>query len=154
VELLRLVPSTSMLCIGRGSDVFRNQFALAHPELAKRVHATGRISSTDVSAHLRTCDLLIQPFPDGISSRRTTTMAALANGVATVSNLGPLSEPFWLCDSLVVAPTPDPIEIAQRAANLLHDPANLATVGQRGAAFYRERFALELTISRLRGVGR
>ena len=41
------------------------------------------------------CDLLVQPYPDGISSRRTSAMAGLALGVPVVTTTGHLTEPLW-----------------------------------------------------------
>lgn len=150
IELLRLCPDLGMLFIGRGSDSFRDCFVSAHPEFATRVHATGGLSAASVSAHLQACDLLIQPFPDGISSRRGSVMAALANRVATVTNLGSLSEPLWPAGAVVTAPIPDPIAIARLAAELLADPVRRAAIRQTAVSLYHQTFALENTISRLR----
>ena len=41
---------------------------------------------------LRACDVLLQPYPDGITTRRTSAMAGLRSGVATVSSNGPFTE--------------------------------------------------------------
>jgi glycosyltransferase involved in cell wall biosynthesis len=150
VALLRLVPEAAMLFIGRGSDSFRDRFATAHSEFATRVHASGRLAASAISAHLLACDLVIQPYPDGISTRRTSAMAALANGVATVTNLGPLSERLWPADAVIAAPTPDPIAIAHLAAELLADPARRSTLSRSAASLYQRGFALGKTISRLR----
>jgi glycosyltransferase involved in cell wall biosynthesis len=150
VELLRLRPDVAMLFIGRGSDLFRDRFMSTHPEVATRVYATGDLSASAVSAHMRACDLLIQPFPDGISCRRGSAMAALANGMATVTNLGSLSESLWPAGAVVAAPTPDPTAMARLAAELLTDPARRATISQTAISLYHRYFALENTISRLR----
>ena len=37
------------------------------------------LANEEVSVHLSACDLMIQPYPDGISARRTSAMAALAH---------------------------------------------------------------------------
>ena len=95
IELVRSVPDVTILLVGRGSCSYRAGVAGAHPEFAHRIHATGEVAATGVSAALRACDIAVQPYPDGISSRRTSAMAAIANGLPVVANLGVLSEPFW-----------------------------------------------------------
>jgi glycosyltransferase involved in cell wall biosynthesis len=148
--LVEQVPRVKVVFIGRGSAPFRDRLAAAHPALAPRMFATGGLPDAAVSAHLRACDLLLQPFPDGISSRRTTAMAGLANGVPVVTNLGPLSESFWGGGAVAVTLTPDAAAVARLASGLLTDPAARAELGRRGAELYRTTFALEHTIAKLR----
>ena len=148
-ELLRFT-TADILLIGRGSREFLARLIALHPEFAGRISATGERPGPEVSAHLRSCDLLVQPYPDGISSRRTSAMAGLANGVPVVTNLGPLSEPLWTGGAVAGPPMPDPAALARCAAELLGDPAAPAELGRRGAALYRETFAIEHTIARLR----
>ncbi|MCE9561938.1 MAG: hypothetical protein K8U57_07775 [Planctomycetes bacterium] len=150
LELLRLAPNTRILLVGRGSVEFATRFKATHPEWTTRVEATGGLPAQTVSAHLQACDVLIQPFPDGVSSRRTSAMAGLANGVPVVTNLGFLSEPLWACHAVVAAPTPDPIAIAKLGAALLADPVARTDLGRRAVALYRNTFAVEHTIAKLR----
>ena len=48
--------------------------------LSERVHWTGFLSDTRVSAFLHAADMLVMPYQDGASLRRGTLMAALAHG--------------------------------------------------------------------------
>ncbi len=48
--------------------------------LSDRVHWTGFLSETRVSAHLHAADLLVMPYRDGATLRRGTLMAVLAHG--------------------------------------------------------------------------
>ena len=59
-----------------------------HPQLAARIHATGTLSPQALADHIGACDLLVQPYPDGISSRRTSAMAGLALGIPVVTTTG------------------------------------------------------------------
>ena len=55
--------------------------ALVHElGLSKRVHWTGFLSDTRISAFLHASDMLVMPYRDGASLRRGTLMAALAHG--------------------------------------------------------------------------
>lgn len=143
--LLGRVPGARVLAVGRGSERFAAGFGNG------AVAATGELPPPAVSAHLRACDLLVQPFPDGVSSRRTSAMAGLANGVPVVTNLGALSESVWAGGGVAAVPVPDPAALAALAAELANDPAALAALARRGAALYRDAFAPEHTIARLRG---
>jgi glycosyltransferase involved in cell wall biosynthesis len=150
-DLLRLEPSAKLVLIGRGSDEFGKRFLATRPEFSSRVAATKELSPADVCAHLQACDLLVQPYPDGVSSRRTSAMAALANGTPLVTNLGALSEPLWSNGAVVAAATPDPISVSKLTHGLLADPPARAGLGERGATLYRDAFSLNHTVERLRG---
>ena len=151
VEFLNRVPGFAVLLMGRGSREFLERFELRHPEWIGRMISTGALPANRVSEYLRACELLIQPFPDGISSRRTSAMAGLANGLPVVTNLGQLSEPLWVNGAVAAAATPDPVAIGLLAARLLGDPAARAELGRRAGELYRDTFAIEHTIAKLRG---
>jgi glycosyltransferase involved in cell wall biosynthesis len=152
IGLLELAPEASMLMIGRGSDRYRDCVANAHPKLANRVHATGQLGAAAVAAALRACDVVLQPFPDGISSRRGSAMATIGNGLPVVTNLGSLSEPLWADGAVLATPGPDPLSMAGLAMGLLRDPNARRELGDRAAELYRAMFSLERTITRLRSV--
>src|ERR1019366_7980890 len=102
----------------------------------------------DAAAHLSACDVLIQPYVDGISTRRTSAMAGLALGVPLATNHGWLPETILRKSRAVeLAATPDRVHEAADA--LLRDPTWAATVGARGRQLYRDRFSLEHTVRTL-----
>lgn len=140
------------LLVGRGSDRFAARLVADHPELDGRLHAAGGLPAAAVSVHLQACDLLVQPYPDGLSSRRGTLMAGLAHGVAMVSNLGALSEPVWArTGDVALAPAAEPTALAGVAEALLASPQARAALGQAGRALYRRHFAIERTVETLAG---
>jgi hypothetical protein len=155
VGLFRSNPLARVLFIGRGSERYLVDIIAAYPELAGRVSATGELSAAAVAAHIRACDLLLQPYADGVSSRRTSVMAGLANRVAVVTNLGALSEPLWaMATGVAVVPGPDPAAIAAAAVGILALPSESRhALGARGAELYRREFTVERTIARLRESG-
>lgn len=71
-------PDRQVLLVGDGSHEFAHRLG---PEAAGLVTTTGRLHADDVARHLSACDLMIQPFPDGASTRRGSIMAGLALGV-------------------------------------------------------------------------
>ena len=85
----------TVLLMGMSSDSFRNQLIGKYPELGARVHATGTLTPEDLSSHIAACDLLIQPYIDGVSTRRTSFMAGLSHGKPIVTTIGQSTEPLW-----------------------------------------------------------
>ena len=152
VGLLGTVPRARILLIGRGSERYQSQIGATHPDLADRVTGTGELPPDGVAAHLRACDILLQPYPDGVSSRRGSVMAGLANRVPVVTNLGALSEPLWVTSTgAKVVQGPDPAALTAAAVEVLAlSPENRLALGARGAELYFREFTLERTIARLR----
>jgi glycosyltransferase involved in cell wall biosynthesis len=148
LDLLNADPRLLLLLVGRGGECFARDLS-QDPALAGRVVATGGLAGGDVAAHLAACKILIQPYGDGVSTRRTSLMAGLSIGVPIATNEGFLSEPFWRHSRAVeLAPSPD--GVAAAAAALLRDPVRASEVGERGRELYRARFSLERTIETLR----
>jgi glycosyltransferase involved in cell wall biosynthesis len=141
----------SILLIGRRSDTLARELSLLHPNLAHRLHGTGALRAEDVSRHIHACDVMLQPYPDGVSSRRTSAMAALAHDRALVTTAGPLTEAFWGLDhAAVLVPAADPDGLASAVAALLADPMRQAQLGSRAVALYRSRFDVAHTVKALR----
>ena len=138
--------------LGRGGDRFRDELTGAHPELAGRIDAPGPLAPDDLSRHVSACDLMLQPYPDGVSSRRTSVMVALAHGRPVVTTFGDLSEPLWRGGAVVLAPVDRPDELAAATASLLADPARLRDLAARARALYDECFDVRHTIATLRTV--
>jgi hypothetical protein len=151
--LLRANAARVGLLIGRGSQAFAGKIAAEHRRLAGRLHATGELTPAAAAAHLRACDLLVQPYPDGVSGRRTSLMAGLALGVAAATTHGPATEPVWRDGVVALAPADDPAAFVAAAERLLADPAARRRLGERGRAVYQARFSIACTIRTLRESG-
>lgn len=143
-------PDRRALLLGRGGERFAERLTAAHPSLTGRLDAPGDLSASDVSRYLQTCDVVLQPYPDGVTSRRTSTMAALAHGRAVVTNAGALAEPLWTNRGAVaLAPGPDPGALVQTAETLLADPAARTRLGVEARQFYESTFAIERMVATL-----
>jgi glycosyltransferase involved in cell wall biosynthesis len=147
-------PQANILCLGDGSDAFVTRTAAHHARLAGRLSATGRLEGAALAAALAACDVLVQPYPDGVTTRRTSVMAGLRLGVPTVSTTGPLTEPVWReTNALRLVPTDATAAAAQGVAALLDDPSARHALGEAGGAAYEARFSMERTIGTLRASG-
>jgi glycosyltransferase involved in cell wall biosynthesis len=150
-NLLQRDGNVRVILIGRGGDRFLSDLVRRVPSAAERVHATGEIVSSDVAVALAACDVLFQPYPDGVTTRRTSVMAGLQNGIATVSTAGPLTEPVWRdSGALVLAPHGDTETAVAQIRRLLDDRTARTAQAERGADAYERYFAIERTLARLR----
>jgi glycosyltransferase involved in cell wall biosynthesis len=138
------------LFAGRGSIAFRDGFIGRMPSQAHRVHAIETACPKTLSAHLAACDVLVQPYPDGVTTRRASLMASLALGKAIVTNSGRLTEALWK-ESATVALVEglSPQAIAHSVLELLGSDARRSQLGFRAAALYADRFALSHTLKAL-----
>jgi hypothetical protein len=130
----------SLVCMGRGSEDLAGRLAAAVPGFTGRISATGALTLDRLSQHLQACDVLLQPYPDGVSGRRTTTISALEHGTPVVTTFGALSEPFWRQTAAVeIVPAEEPGGLAHAVQQLLESSRNAAA---RAAArsLYEERF--------------
>jgi len=154
--LLRRSNGSSLLLIGGGGPAFRERLIRECPDLEGRVHAVGQIDARDprLSWHLSACDALLQPYPDGVTTRRTTVMAALAHGLATITTSGELTEPLWSkSGAVVMAPADDSEAFVEAALGILESVEKRASLGQNGRKFYQRNFDIRHIVELLRGSG-
>ena len=139
---------TALVCIGRGSDILSDEL---HPAVggSVAVSGTGGLDREQLSLHLQACDALVQPYPDGVSGRRTTTVSALEHGVPVATTIGWLSEEFWASTGAIDG-------VPARAASLLGAAVLRLLQAERNAAartsaveLYRARFDPRRTLPAL-----
>jgi hypothetical protein len=153
LERLAAMSECHILLMGDHSDAVCRAWIAAHPALTGRLFATGRMSPADVSRHVAACDVMLQPYPDGISSRRTSAMVALSHGRPIVTTTGWLTEPMWAdAGAAVLVPADDPAALAAAAATMLFDAARRDQIGRRAAALYDARFDVRHTVRALRAL--
>lgn len=150
VDVLRRDDSPSVLLLGRHGPEFRADVLRRAPDTADRLIASGPLDQTDLSIHLQACDVMIQPFPDGISTRRTTIMACLAHGLPVVSTIGELSETLWRDQAAVaLADVGDSAGLAREVLRLVQDSDLRAAMGRAARRLYDERFTVQHVVDRL-----
>ncbi len=141
----------TVLLLGRGGEIVRDDLTEQYPELRMRVHAPGTLTAEDISRSLSACDVLIQPFVDGVSSRRTSLMAGLAHALPIVTTTGFLTESVWAESCAVALVRVEDLEGMVAAADkLLDDATARERLGAAASALYQERFDLRHTIASLR----
>lgn len=148
--LLRRSKSVHVLFAGECAEQYNTTLIEAHPELKHRIHSAGVCTPGDVSSVFAACDFMFQPYPDGITTRRSTAMAALANGCFFVSNKGAASEELWQRTAAVHflrGRTPE--EQAGEMDSIARSPERVARGAEEAAEFYRRHFSVERTLSTL-----
>ena len=149
--LLDRVPEAVMLLIGKDSEKHRDALIALAPHHRPRIQATGVLAAAALSRHLASCDLAIQPYPDGVSARRGSAMAVLAHGLPLVTTAGRLTEPLWLDSRAVEAvPAGDAREFVEATCRLLTDEAGRARLSERARDLYDSRFDVRHAIAAMR----
>jgi glycosyltransferase involved in cell wall biosynthesis len=159
--LARLVPAlldradaASMVLIGPGSVEAREALVRIRGDLARRIHAAGRLPPHELSRHLGACDLMIQPYEDGASARRGSLMAPLEHGRPIVTTTGPATEAVWEESGAVALVAPfDAGAMVAEAGRLLADDSGRAALGAAARRLYAGRFDVRHTVATLASEG-
>jgi hypothetical protein len=140
-----------ILLIGMGSDEFHKSIVARNPGLAAVIRSTGALAPAALATHVAACDLLIQPYPDGVSSRRTSLMLGLNLGKALVSTSGQLTEPLWeQSGALHLAPVGDTTTLLDFVRQLRGDAVKRRQLGEAARNLYKKYFDVSHTIAALR----
>lgn len=126
----------------------RVEASIAEQELDSRVQWTGHQSDAEVAADFNAIDVLVMPYEDGMSMRRSTLTAALANGCAIVTTHPQDPTPEVRADSdLLLVPPRDPAATAAAVRRIAQDPrlAEKLRVNARKAA---RQFSWEVIAAR------
>jgi glycosyltransferase involved in cell wall biosynthesis len=148
--------SVHVLLVGRGAQAFAATIFRSFPGAEGRIHAAADVDALSASHLLCSCDVLLQPYPDGASTRRSSLMAGLAMGIAVVSNRGQWTEALWEerdgagCRPMELADSANPSDLAEAVQRLLQDPSLRHRTAERGRQLYDARFDLRHTVRLLR----
>ncbi|MGP0073332.1 MAG: glycosyltransferase family 4 protein [Bryobacteraceae bacterium] len=139
------------LLMGDQSERYREELIRKHGRLANRVHATGKLPADELSSHLAACDILIQPYPDGVSSRRGSFMAGLSHGKPMITTAGEFTETLWSqVEGVFLAPSGDTRVFVEKVRRLDGSPAERLRAGAAARRLYEERFDSSHLIHTLR----
>jgi glycosyltransferase involved in cell wall biosynthesis len=150
-KIAREIPDQPLLLMGMSSQEFQKHLIEQYPAFANRLHATGPLSPEDLSRHIAACDLLIQPYPDGATTRRTSLMVGLSHGKPTITTSSEVTEPLWEHSAAVgITPAGDTDAFVKLLNELLRDPKERARMSHAAQMLYQERFDISHTVAALR----
>ena len=126
----------------------RVEAGIAQRGLEGRVQWTGHQADAEVSADFNAIDVLVMPYEDGMSLRRSTLTAALANGCAIVTTHPQVPTPELEADSdLLLVPARDPGAAAAAVMRIAED-ADLAANLRANARQAARQFSWDVIAAR------
>ncbi len=115
---------------------------LGYAKYSPQIRALGYLPDSEVSAWMRRADAVLAPFIDGISTRRTSVLSALAHGKPVLSTEG------WASSSSIpwkeftlLTPVGDREGFARALGRLLEDPLQKKRLGENAAREFDSRFS-------------
>lgn len=139
---------------GRGLRVLNLGAGVAPLDLAPgiAVDTPGYLPEGELSVRLTASDLILLPFTDGASTRRTTLMAALAHGLPVLASDGARTDSVLRShpEAITLTPADDPGAFAAAAVALAGDGARLRAAGEAGRRLYDDRFDWPIAAARVR----
>jgi glycosyltransferase involved in cell wall biosynthesis len=115
------------------------------------VHMPGELPAGELAECLSALDLLLLPFADGVSTRRTTLMAGLQHAIPVVSTDGPSTDDLLRGSSAVALVPVDSARDAfvNRAEMLLENVELRLDLSRAGRELYDRHFAWPVLARRL-----
>jgi glycosyltransferase involved in cell wall biosynthesis len=116
-----------------------------------RVERPGELPGEELAARLAAADIFMAPLIDGISTRRTTAMAALQHGLPIVATDGPLTDRVFrgFPDAVGLVPVGHPARFAAEVVRLADQPAVRAALGRAGERLYQSELDWPVAARRL-----
>lgn len=146
-NLLHKHPEAIWLCLGRESEDFCKHLKREFPEVANRISYTGELNPEALSIHIQACDILFQPYPEGVTTKRSSLMVGLAHGKPIVTSYGKKTEDIWKkSEILLLGQWNSPGSMYQLLDRLLNDKDLKIRLSENARKFYRENFSLEQTV--------
>ena len=115
------------------------------------IQTPGELEAHELSLRLCASDLLLLPFSDGLSTRRTTLMAGLAHALPVVGLQGPETDDVLSSNpqALTLTPLGDVGAFARATVGLADDPAQRRVIGRAGRELYVTQFDWPVTARRV-----
>ncbi|MEA2684651.1 MAG: hypothetical protein QOK05_2979 [Chloroflexota bacterium] len=116
------------------------------------VVSTGYLEPPEMAAALAACDLLLLPYLDGVTGRRTSFISALQLGLPTLTTLAHPMDDFPVQGGFEYTSPLDESAFVRRAEALAGDPARRAEVGRQARELFESELAWPLLAARVQAV--
>lgn len=139
------VAPTTLLHLGRGAP------ALDGLDSGVKLHVPGPLTPARLAGQLGAADIFLAPLVDGISTRRTTLMAALQHGLAVVGTDGPLTGAVFreAADGVCLVPVDRPDFFIDSVLRLTKCRERREEVSAAGRELYEREFDWPVLVERL-----
>ncbi|HSX23155.1 MAG TPA: glycosyltransferase, partial [Gaiellaceae bacterium] len=119
-------------------------FGFAAPSSARteNTRTPGFLEPAELVRWLSATDVFLAPFTDGVSTRRTTVMAALQQSLAVVGTDGFLTDDILrnATNAMRLVPAGDSDSFVNAVVELSKRPESRVALGGAGSALYRAEF--------------
>jgi glycosyltransferase involved in cell wall biosynthesis len=118
------------------------------------VSRPGPLPAEELSLWLSASDIVLLPFVDGVSTRRSTLMAALAHGRPVVGLRGRNTDSILVdaSASLALTPVGDLGAFSRATVALSRDPQRMRAMGDEARRMYQSQFDWSVTAQRVASV--
>jgi glycosyltransferase involved in cell wall biosynthesis len=116
------------------------------------VSYTGFLPSDKFAECLAESDLVVLPFTDGVTGRRTSFISAAQVGVATLTTLTSPMDDFTVDGAFEHTPPNHPDEFVAKAVDLAGDETRLKQMGQKSRELYERELSWSVIGSKVREV--
>jgi len=116
------------------------------------VIADGPSPAEEVSRRFAAMDIYLVPYLDGLSTRRTTLMAALQHGIATVGTRGPLTDSLLAQEdgrAFLLADVAAPEMFSTHVLRLATKMELRKQIAEEGASLYAREFAWQKIVEKM-----
>jgi glycosyltransferase involved in cell wall biosynthesis len=117
--------------------------------VADGIPSTGYLGEHELALALASRDLLLLPYSDGVTGRRTTFFAALQVGCAVLTTLARPMSDFSIDGSFVYTPPGRSSDFIDAAVRLCGDATRLEDLGRKGRSLYERELAGDVLIHRV-----
>jgi glycosyltransferase involved in cell wall biosynthesis len=128
--------SVVMLNLGAGTPSLRRLDGVIP------MHTPSRLDPEPLARRIAAADIFLAPYVDGVSTRRTTVMAALQHGVPVVGTYGESTDAVLrnAAPALQLVPACDPRAFSEAAVALANDKDLRARASKAARELYRAAF--------------
>ncbi len=151
LELEKATSELGFVLIGKGAENAATKLIARCPSLRNRIVFLDGADHRSVGEAIGSCNIMLQPYPDGITTRRGSAMAALANNTVIATNDGEHCEEFWAEEGLVsLAKRPGPECLRDEVLNLCRSAERRLKLSSKARAYYDRRFSVGSTVDAIR----
>jgi hypothetical protein len=144
--VLHRFPRTLILCVGKDGQLIREACA-GVPLLDK-----GILSAAEAALGIRAMDMLLAPFADGISTRRTSAIVALQHGIPLCSTISKWSDNVfreWKSPGLKLCSPSRLEDYVSGALSVVHEVLGNADLGDQLKDLYDAWFSWPVISNRM-----
>ncbi len=114
--------------------------------------ADGPLTANEISERFTAMDIYLAPFDEGVSTRRTSFMASLQHGLATVATYGTYTDQALLDanhHAFILTDSDQPEDFASEVLNLALNPAHRQDLASNAKSLFQQEYTWESIASKL-----